>query len=249
MAFFFTMKNICIALILSLAVPIVGLPGLLAQDPPLPVTVINKGIGGQTAANGRSRFERDVISLHPQHLVLFFGINDACNRNVPLADYEKTLTEMIGRAKDAGITSIVLVTPHPVIAEFVAERHPDHPALPNLGDHLATYAATVRKVADANHVPVADFEAAVIARGGATKDASSLIRNEANTRSRDGIHLTPEGYELLAEVVASSLAGKVKPGETVLCLGDSLTQGAHVKGAGTSEGETYPARLKKRLNP
>ncbi len=245
------MKNTRIKslVLLTLAASFFGLRGLVAQEPSPTIEVINKGIGGQTAANGWRRLERDVISLHPDHLVLFFGINDACNRNVPLADYEKNLSEMIGRAKAAGIASIVLVTPHPVIAEFVAERHPDHPALADLNGHLATYAEAVRKVADANQVAVADFEAAVIARGGATKEASSLIRNEANTRSRDGIHLTPEGYEVLSGLVATQLKGKVKPGETVVCLGDSLTQGAHVKGAGTSEGETYPARLKKRLNP
>ena len=37
----------------------------------------------------------------------------------------------------------------------------------------------------------------------------------------------------------------VKAGDTVVCFGDSLTFGSGVKGAGTTEGEAYPAVLRR----
>ena len=75
-----------------------------------------------------------------------------------------------------------------------------------------------------------------------------LIRNEANSNSKDGIHLREEGYRLMAELFAPIFQGKVKPGQVVVCLGDSLTYGAHVDGQGTSRGHTYPAYLQLLLN-
>ena len=38
---------------------------------------------------------------------------------------------------------------------------------------------------------------------------------------------------------------EVKAGDTVVCFGDSLTFGSGVKGAGTTEGEAYPAVLRR----
>ena len=57
--------------------------------------------------------------------------------------------------------------------------------------------------------------------------------------------LTPAAYALLGQRTFEAIGARVKPGETVVCFGDSLTFGASVKGAGTAEGETYPAALKR----
>ena len=54
-------------------------------------------------------------------------------------------------------------------------------------------------------------------------------------------YLTPEpGAAPFVSVGAS-----VKAGDTVVCFGDSLTFGSGVKGAGTTEGEAYPAVLRR----
>ncbi|WP_309380574.1 SGNH/GDSL hydrolase family protein [Cerasicoccus frondis] len=213
------------------------------------IKVINKGIGGNCAINGWSRFERDVVSLEPDHLVLYFGINDACNRNIPLPEYESTMRQMIKRAQEIDVKTIVLVTPNPIVSEYVYERHPEHrETLPNMQEHLSTFAEAIRELAKEYNLPLVDLEKIVNEHGGATTEASSLLRNPANSYSRDGIHLTPEGYEIFAEMVAVQLQDIVQPGDTIVCLGDSLTYGAHVKGAGTSEGESYPAQLQILLN-
>ena len=106
----------------------------------------------------------------------------------------------------------------------------------------------MRALAKANGLPVADLRELVQSRGGPTKTAEGLLRNESNSRSRDGVHLTAEGYRLLAERVAKCMEGRIRPGEIVVCLGDSITFGAHMPGQGTTCGETYPAWLSVMLN-
>src|SRR5690349_17743022 len=39
-------------------------------------TVLNRGINGQTAAQIRARFERDVLAVRPQYAILLAGVND-----------------------------------------------------------------------------------------------------------------------------------------------------------------------------
>lgn len=75
-----------------------------------------------------------------------------------------------------------------------------------------------------------------------------MIRNEANSKSKDGVHLREDGYRLMAKLFVPIFRNKVKPGQVVVCLGDSLTYGAHVDGHGTSRGRTYPAWLWLLLN-
>ena len=47
----------------------------------------------------------------------------------------------------------------------------------------------------------------------------------------------------LAECFYGVVADEIKLDSTIVCLGDSVTWGARVKGAGTTTGETYPAYL------
>ncbi len=227
---------------------LVGAPAAAAEEP-AEVVVHNKGIGGNNSAAGLARYQRDVLDLKPAQVILYFGINDALNAShlVPPEQFAANLQAMVERARAAGIATVVLVTPNPFVPQFLRERHPTHPAA-DLPAHLARYDTAVREVARKNDLPLADLRRLVEEHGGATVEAGCLVRNEANSRSRDGVHLTPEGYRLMAGLFEPIFRGRVKPGDTVVCLGDSITYGAHVRGAGTSAGETYPAWLWLTLN-
>ena len=113
---------------------------------------------------------------------------------------------------------------------------------------MAGYDRTIREVAKKNRLPTADLRKMVEARGGATTAKNSLIRNEANSNSKDGVHLREDSYRLMAQLFAPILGPQLKPGDVVVCLGDSLTYGANVAGSGTSRGRTYPAWLWLVLN-
>lgn len=213
------------------------------------IVVLNRGVGGNSSRDGLARFQRDVEAAHPQHLILYFGINDALNSSklVPLAEFRANLQAMVDRARSLGVRTIVLTTPNPIVASYVKARHPNHPQA-DLEAYLAGYDAAVRDLARADDLLLADLGREIRQSGVPVEDARSVIRNEANSRSADGVHLTAAGNRLLAGICARLLAGRAAPGETVLCFGDSITFGAHVPGAGSACGQTYPAWLWYFLN-
>jgi len=239
-----------VALQPSLLATVAALCAARAVAAPDPIAVLNRGIGGQTTREGLARFERDVLAAKPDHLLLYFGMNDSANSGklVPLEEFRKNLQTMIDRARAGGTERVVLVTLNPVVAEYWALRHPTHPGRDDLDGYQRPYDEAIRAVAKGNGLPLADLRRLVEEHGGATKEADSLICNEANVKVRDGVHLTEEGYRLLAELFEPVLRGKVKPGQTVVCFGDSLMYGSGVAGQGTSGGRTYPAWLWLGLN-
>lgn len=54
---------------------------------------------------------------------------------------------MVNQAIAANVQKVFLVGIHPVNADYVASRHPSHPQLLRLQDHLAEYNAVVAQVA------------------------------------------------------------------------------------------------------
>ena len=55
-------------------------PALLAEElrrrwPRLAVTVVNKGVGGETAEQMLARFTRDVLPYHPQLVAILLSVN------------------------------------------------------------------------------------------------------------------------------------------------------------------------------
>jgi lysophospholipase L1-like esterase len=214
------------------------------------VRVANSGIGGQTSAEGLSRFDRDVVEAKPQHLVIYFGMNDACNSRklVPADQFDSNLQSMIDRAQGVGVDTIVLVTPNPVVDAYLARRHPTHPNGGQFQHWLNQYDAVVRDAAKRNELPLADLRKLCDEHDGAQITERSLIRNKVNANSEDGVHLTADGYRLMAELIASVLKDKTERGDIVVCIGDSITYGSSMQGAGTAYGETYPAWLWLFLN-
>lgn len=214
------------------------------------VTVLNKGIGGCNTQGGLLRFERDVLAEKPQHLVIFFGINDAVNseNSVRLENYRENLKKMVSRAQEKNIL-ITLVTSNPVIEPYLLARHKkEFYADESPNEKISKYSDVVREIAAENKIPLVDLNAICKARGEPKEDASSILRNKANAKCADGVHLTAAGYGLLAGEVFKAIREKVKAGDVVVCFGDSLTFGSGMKGAGTADGDTYPGQLKKILN-
>jgi len=215
-----------------------------------PIRVANSGMGGHNSRQGLSRLGRDVLAVKPQHLVIYFGMNDACNprKAVPVDEFSSNLQTMIDRSQAVGVRNIVLVTPNPVVDEYLARRAKGHPCQGKFQVWLDSYDAAIRNVAKRNRLPIADLRKLCDAHGGAKIVRESLIRNKVNADSEDGVHLTREGYRRMAEMIAAIVKKTAQPGDVVVCFGDSITYGAAMKGAGTAYGETYPAWLWLYLN-
>ncbi len=74
----------------------------------IPISVINAGVAGDTAAGGLERLERDIISRRPDLCVVCYGLNDV---NGELDAYKNALREIFERLKQADI-EVLFMTPN-----------------------------------------------------------------------------------------------------------------------------------------
>jgi len=80
-----------------------------------PVRVINAGVGGNSTTDGLDRFDRDVLTHHPDLVVIQFGINDsavdvwrnppATSPRVSIETFGANLRRLIERSRQAGAAS------------------------------------------------------------------------------------------------------------------------------------------------
>lgn len=85
----------------------------------IPVNVINSGIGGITAKKSLCRLDRDVLSHHPDMVIVCFGLNDV---NGTLEDYTYALKEIFEKCSGIG-AEVIFMTPN-MLNTYVA---PDSP--------------------------------------------------------------------------------------------------------------------------
>lgn len=243
------MKRINYKLILLAGVILTAMTLSIAGETK-PVLVFNKGIGGNNTANALSRIEKDVLSIKPDCLIIQFGMNDALNsfNLVEPQQYAKNIRAIIEKAQAGNIKYIALVTVNPVIEKYVRTRHQKYPFTESISDRIEKYNQIIKDAAQGKNLLLIDLNSLIMENKGASEDVECLIRNTANSKSADGVHLTADGYRLLAESVTKLLKDVITPGDKVVCFGDSITFGANLKGAGTVTGDTYPAHLQLLLN-
>lgn len=174
--------------------------------------VINKGVPGNTTADALKRLSRDVLALHPDIVLLQFGINDsavdvwrtppAVSPSVPLAEYEANLREMVRQLRNAGV-EVVLMTPNPVRwTPELRKLYSSPPYKPSDPDGwnvlLADYAACVRRVATSEKVKLVDIYTAFQAYG---KQPGHSI----DELLLDGMHPNDNGHRLVADLIIETL--------------------------------------------
>jgi len=116
------------------------------------VNVIVTAIGGEASDQGAARFEKDVMSLHPDVVTIDYALND---RRIGLEKARAAWESMIVAAKK-GRALVVLLTP-----SWDLSAHPEDPS-----DPLAQHAAQIRELAKKYGVGLADsFSAFLKARG------------------------------------------------------------------------------------
>ncbi len=208
--------------------------------------VVNFGRGGHNTADLLRAQLPPALKRNPTLAIVMIGTNDFGNprKLVPADQYERNLRQIVAALQKAG-AKVILVTPPPCIPAVVKARPNRAPDAPPIAD-LAAVAATVRRVAKETGCVLVDYHAIVSAHGD-LEGVSSWLRNPANSGSMDGVHPTREGYAALAKALADTIRQNgLDPARTV-CLGDSITYGSAMIGAGTATGECYPGQLSALL--
>jgi acyl-CoA thioesterase-1 len=165
-------------------------PALLAEElqrrwPRLAVTVMNKGVGGETADQMLARFPRDVLPYRPQLVIWQTGSNSALQSR-DVQGYEQTIRAGIARLKEAHMDVILM---DPQYAPRILGR-PLHKAIVD----------TIGEVS--NDLKVAVFRRFAVMRHWVT---SGQYRME-DIISQDQLHMNDASYHCIARLLADSLA-------------------------------------------
>lgn len=214
------------------------------------IEIINKGIGGNNTNDLISRIEKDVISEKPDIVIMMVGTNDMfwLPKRLPYAQYASNLDTLIDCFKKNNI-ELILVSPPPADTTYLLERHDRELFLEPPNKKLEKVSEILRAKSVENNLLFVDIFNQFKKIGIPDHNKDNIIRNEFNSGAHDGVHPTPQGYQVIADKIFQKLLdnGKIKEGIKIICFGDSITFGAHVLGEGTTSGETYPAYLKNLI--
>ena len=93
--------------------------------PSVPVNIINAGISGDSAPQGLSRLDRDVLSYNPDMVVVCFGLNDSSKGLDSINLYTDALDSIFKILTDEGI-EVIFMTPNMMntsISPHLKEEH------------------------------------------------------------------------------------------------------------------------------
>lgn len=167
---------------------------LVSRYPQLKIRIFNQGIGGNTVRHLAQRWQEDVLALKPDWLVLMIGINDVWRQfdsavrpeaGVPLAEYEKTLDQLI-RKTFATTKNIVLMTPF-----FIESNTSDL-----MRSCMDEYGAAVKRLAKKHSLACVDTQAAF----------NAVLKSRYSAAlAGDRVHPNMAGHMVLAKAFLDSI--------------------------------------------
>jgi len=160
---------------------------LQAGYPELRLSVINKGISGNRIIDLTARWETDTISVAPDWLFIYIGINDVwrmfegdAKEAVRLPDFVQNYHHLIKVTQEkCQATHIRLVSP------FLAEKNQEDPFRRKLCD----FQTSIDEIGEAYSIPVIHLQPAF--------DWAMLSKPTAFW-ANDRVHPTSEGHMLIA---------------------------------------------------
>ena len=169
------------------------------------IEIINAGISGNTTGNGLERFDRDVLSLEPDVVVICYGLNDGCSRDPKR--FADTLTSMFDKLNVRKIPG-VFMTPnmyntyvHSEVLDCLVEMAEDCAACQNSGDMDAVMAAGIT-AAENNGITVCDAYGVWKKLEEYGVDTTVLLSNKLN-------HPTRKMHKLFADMLYPILLKEV----------------------------------------
>jgi lysophospholipase L1-like esterase len=159
---------------------------LLRAYPQQKPLIFNRGISGHKVPDLAERWEKDTIALKPDILSILIGVNDLWHTFAfgskykgTVADYESGLRALLESTLKA-LPTVQIVLCEPFTTRTSDEFKP-----------LAEYRAVVQKIAQEKSFLLVPFQAAF--------DEAIKVA-PASFWAPDGIHPSPAGHDLMAEV-------------------------------------------------
>ena len=175
------------------------LQGLLDAWRPGEYKVYNRGIGGNTTAQGLARFQAEIAPLMPGLLLVEFGFNDAATApwstksRVGVEEFKANLREFARGARKLGGECVYIVN-H-------THQRPDDFGVPQgngrtYAQCFRPYNPAIRAVAKAARRPMVDLPRMLRDR---RVDLDAVLNPD------DKLHLSPQGNHVYAELVFERL--------------------------------------------
>jgi len=168
--------------------------------PDNPIEIIDAGVGGNTSAQERARFQKDVLDRSPDLVLINPGFNDlwrGFNREhpggngpgrIPVATYKANVDAMITAALKAG-RRVVLLTP-----TFFEDR------IDSAGNtQVKDYVNAIQQLAEEHHLIAADENRALVTAWQTPHKGRLTV---------DGVHMTPAGDAIMAHALLLALGLK-----------------------------------------
>ena len=150
---------------------------------------INRGIGGQTTSQMLARFERDVIDIRPQAVLILAGTNDIAGNTgeVTLEQIRDNIAEMAKMATDNDIQVILCSVLPAFDYPWRRGRRPDQ-KIPELN-------VLLKELADQEKLYYLDY----------FSEMSDHRNGLPVELAEDGVHPTHKGYALMKDLTLNAL--------------------------------------------
>ncbi len=166
---------------------------LIARYPDRNLTIVNKGVGGNTVRDLDKRWEQDVVAEKPNWLSVCIGINDVwrhfggnAGEAVPLDEYQSTLRRLLKRAQTATSAKLILMEPYMI--------------QPDRSDPMRRLMDVYSQVVD---LIASDFNATLV-HTQAAFDAA-LVHTSPLYWAQDHIHPNSPGHAIIAMAVLRAI--------------------------------------------
>ena len=180
-----------------------GFITLLKKDIEDDIELIGKGVGGNKVSNLLERYKKDVLSLNPDIVFIYIGINDVWHKysfgtGTDIIFYENGLRKIIADLKNKG-AKVILCTPT-VIGENKGEftlvnEFKDIETMEIMNGDLDAYSDVIRKLSSELNTDLLDLREIFM---------NYISENNPNNESSgittyDGVHLNDLGNKLIAD--------------------------------------------------
>ena len=180
-----------------------GFITLLKKDIEDDIELIGKGVSGNKVSNLLERYKKDVLSLNPDIVFIYIGINDVWHKysfgtGTDIIFYENGLRKIITDIKNKG-ARVILCTPT-VIGENKGEftlvnEFKDIETMEIMNGDLDAYSDVIRKLSSELNTDLLDLREIFM---------NYISENNPNNESSgittyDGVHLNDLGNKLIAD--------------------------------------------------